>query len=52
LCNFARFFREIEMKVKTNVRAGKQGRNGSDNPPEVETPELPPAPPVSRCVGL
>jgi hypothetical protein len=51
LCNFARLYQEIEMKVKTNVRAGGQNRRGSG--PEVpEAPSLPPAPPVSRCVGI
>jgi hypothetical protein len=40
------------MKVKTNVRAGKQNRGGSyDDTPQVEDPVLPP-PPVSRCVGV
>jgi hypothetical protein len=40
------------MKVKTNVRAGKQNRGGgSDNPPGSEDPVLPP-PPISRCVGV
>jgi hypothetical protein len=46
---------EMDMKVKTNVRAGKQNRGGSgggsDNPPGSEDPVLPP-PPISRCVGL
>ena len=44
------------MKVKTNVRAGKQNRNGSDNPPEApeatETATYTYVPPVSRCVGI
>lgn len=39
------------MKVKTNVRAGKQNRGGTDNPPGSEDPVLPP-PPISRCVGV
>jgi hypothetical protein len=43
------------MKVQTNVRAGRQNRGGSDNPPETEyvdpTP-VPAPPPVSRCVGI
>jgi hypothetical protein len=56
LCDFARLYRELEMKVKTNVRAGKQGRSGgTDNNPKPEspeTPETPSIPPISRCVGI
>jgi hypothetical protein len=43
------------MKVKTNVRAGRQNRGGKtdDNPgPESVDPTPVPAPPVSRCVGI
>lgn len=46
------------MKVKTNVRAGKQGRSGgtsgggTDNPIGSEDPVVPVVPPVSRCVGI
>lgn len=36
------------MKIKTNIRAGKQNRKGSDNPPETEVEYTPP---VSRCPG-
>jgi hypothetical protein len=48
------------MKVKTNVRAGKQNRggdttggdtsgHGTDNPIGSEDPVVPP---ISRCVGI
>ncbi|MGE0484409.1 MAG: hypothetical protein AB7Q81_09750 [Gammaproteobacteria bacterium] len=43
------------MKIKANIRAGKQTRNrGSDNPveTEVETEVEVYVPPVSRCVGI
>jgi hypothetical protein len=46
----------MEMKVETNVRAGKKGRSGGvDDTPggeAPEAPEAPVAPPVSRCVGI
>ena len=44
---------ESIMKVKTNVRAGKQGR-GADNPVGTEDPTIPApvVPPVTRCVGI
>jgi hypothetical protein len=48
-------FRESDMKVKTNVRAGsgKQNRGGgADNPPGTETPDPVVVPPISRCVGI
>jgi hypothetical protein len=46
------FNQENDMKVKTNVRAGKQNRGGSvDDTPHTEDPVLPP-PPISRCVGV
>ena len=39
------------MKVKTNVRAGKQNRkNSGAEAPETETPSY--VPPVSRCPGI
>ena len=51
------FNQELEMKVKTNLRAGKGGASGagknSSGAPEVEVvcPPAPYVPPVSRCVG-
>lgn len=43
------------MKVKTNLRAGRQNRSGGkdDNPkPESTETSTPYVPPVSRCAGI
>jgi hypothetical protein len=40
------------MKIKTNLRAGKQGRSGGvDDTPHPEDVKVVPVP-VSRCVGI
>lgn len=39
------------MKVKTNLRAGKQTRSGTDNT-TVEAVQVEYYPPVTRCVGI
>ncbi len=40
------------MKVKTNLRAGRQNRSGgSDDNPKPESP-ADYTPPVSRCAGI
>ncbi len=40
------------MKVKTNVRAGKQNRNRGAGETEVHSSGDVYVPPVSRCVGI
>lgn len=41
------------MKVKTNLRAGKQSRNGTDNTTVEDTSgSVVYYPPVTRCVGI
>jgi hypothetical protein len=45
---------ETNMKVKTNLRAGKQNRKGSDNtlPEDTSGEAVVYYPPVTRCVGI
>ena len=40
------------MKVKTNVRAGKQNQKRGSSTDSVDSPEVVYVPPVSRCVGI
>jgi hypothetical protein len=45
------FSKEIHMKIKTNVRAGKGGTSGvGKNSSEAPAPVY--VPPVSRCAGI
>jgi hypothetical protein len=46
--------KEITMKIKTNVRAGKGGASGAgkNSAAETETPSPVYVPPVSRCAGI
>jgi hypothetical protein len=49
-----KFNKEITMKIKTNVRAGKGGVSGvgKNSSAEAETPSPVYVPPVSRCAGI
>ena len=40
------------MKIKTNIRAGKQAQKQSSSTDSISPVQIPTPAPVSRCVGI